>query len=460
MKTLQSGKGRASSTPIIAIVSGIVLLAAIAALWLMVFRESARKELLLEYEAFRTSTELFDEFRRDRSIASSADKRLLGLGIYTQDGVQVARFGSAPVSYVPPRPPVPVQPGLSPGRNQANLGNLEVRLSADARTIILVRYSGAQGQRGMMGQGRAGMLPGPPPGFNTQNGPYYVWIEYLAESFFAERMQFIVVAGIVTAALLGLFMVLLRFSIRNEDLRLKEIETRELVQLGEAARTLVHEIKNPLGIMRIQTARLRRALPLQGEHGQTGPDPAVSTIIATADIIDSEILRLSDMADRIREFLKSGSVNLEKVELKAFLTMYAARYKALGELGIKVELELPAVESAPAMCDANRLLTALDNLVVNALDAIRGFGDGKGKVLMRLYTKNMLWCIAISDTGPGVARDVRARIFDPFFTTKEKGSGIGLSLARQIALSFGGNLTLDESEGDGATFVMSVKPAD
>ncbi len=142
------------------------------------------------------------------------------------------------------------------------------------------------------------------------------------------------------------------------------------------------------------------------------------------------------------------------------MAKYAARYKALGELGIKVELELPVVESAFAMCDANRLLTALDNLIVNALDAIRGQVGEKGKVAIRLYTKNALWCIAVSDSGPGVARDVRARIFDPFFTTKEKGSGIGLSLARQIALSFGGNLTLDESEGNGATFVMTLKPAE
>ncbi len=426
----------------------------------MVFRESARKELLLEYEAFRTSTELFDEFRRDRSIASADDKRLLGLGIYTLDGNPAVRYGSAPARYIAGRFPGAAQPEIPPGRNQANLGNVEVRLSADARTIVLVRYSGAQGQRGMMGQGRAGMLPGPIPGFSSVNGPYYVWIEYLAESFFAERIQFIIVAGIVTAALLGLFIVLLRFSIRNEDLRLKEIETRELVQLGEAARTLVHEIKNPLGIMRIQTARLRRTLPQNDGERQTGTDPAVSTVLATADIIDSEILRLSDMADRIREFLKSGSVSLEKLELKVFLAKYTGRYKALGELGIKVELELPVVESAFAMCDANRLLTALDNLVVNALDAIRGQGDEKGKVVIRLYAKNSFWCIAVSDSGPGVARDVRARIFDPFFTTKEKGSGIGLSLARQIALSFGGSLTLDESEGNGATFVMTLKPAD
>ncbi len=437
-----------------------MLLSAIAALWLMVFRESARKELLLEYEAFRTSTELFDEFRRDRSFTPANDKRLLGLGIYTLDGNPTALFGSAPTRYATSKFPGPVQPDLPPGRNQANLGNVEVKLSADARTIVLVRYSGAQGQRGMMGQGRAGMLPAPQSGYSTINGPFYIWIEYLAESFFAEKMQFILVAGMVTAALLGLFIVLLRFSNRNEDLRLKEIETRELVQLGEAARTLVHEIKNPLGIMRIQTARLRRTLPQNHEDRQNGSDSAVSTIIATADIIDSEIMRLSDMADRIREFLKSGSVNLEKVELKAFLLKYVTRYNALGELGIKVELELPVLESAHAMCDVNRLLTALDNLVVNALDAIRGTGEGKGKVVLRLYTKNALWCIAVSDSGPGVARDVRARIFDPFFTTKEKGSGIGLSLARQIALSFGGNLTLDESEDNGATFIMTLLRAD
>lgn len=455
MKTLNKGEKRASSTPIIAVVSGLVLLSAIGALWLMVFRESARKELLLEYEAFRTSTELLDEFRRDRSFTPVNDKRLLGFGIYTPDGLPAVVHGSAPASYLPARLSGSAQSIIPQARAEANLGNVEVRLSPDAKTIVLVRYSGSQqGQRGMMGlgQGRAGLVPSSPMGFSTANGPYFVWIEYIAESFFSERIQFIIVAGIVTAALLGLFLVLLRFSIRNEDLRLKEIETRELVQLGEAARTLVHEIKNPLGIMRIQTARLRRNIA-------QSQDLAAST--STADIIDSEIMRLSAMADRIREFLKAGPATLDKVELKAFLTKYATRYKALGELGIKVELELPLVDSAEAMCDADKLITALDNLVANALEAIRGSqsGEGKGRVTLRLYTKNAQWCIAVSDTGPGVARDVRARIFDPFFTTKEKGSGIGLSLAKRIALSFGGNLTLEEEDGEGATFVLALKPA-
>jgi signal transduction histidine kinase len=443
------GKDRGSSTPIIAIVSSIVLLSAIGALWLTVFRESARKELLLEYEAYRTSAELLDEFRRDRSSIPSGDKRLLGFGIYGLDGNSIALYGKAPARYLAAR--LPEQPISPPGPDQRaspGLGNLESRFSPDSKSIVLVRFSGPQGQRGMMGMGQ-----GQGQGRNGSiNGPYYVWIEYAAEGYFAERMQFILVAAIVTAALVGLFLVLLRFAYRNESMRLKEIETRELVQLGEAARTLVHEIKNPLGIMRIQTSRLRRS--------SSGLEEKKKALFAdSADIIESEIQRLSAMADRIREFLKSGPVELGSVELKSFLLSYAARYEALKELGTEISLDLPTVDEAYAVCDPERLVTALDNLITNSLEAMRGSSAAGGKIAIRLYNKNALWCISVTDSGPGVAKDLRARIFDPFFTTKEKGSGIGLSLARRIADSFGGNLVHEEGPGGGATFVISLKPA-
>jgi signal transduction histidine kinase len=237
---------------------------------------------------------------------------------------------------------------------------------------------------------------------------------------------------------------------RNEVLAAQELQSRELIQLGEAARTLVHEIKNPLGIMRIQTARIRKGL---------GEDPKGQTTAATA-IIDGEIRRLSDLADRIREFLKSSPARLETFDLMTFLEEFSARYANLESSGIEFSLELPTVQSAFAEADRDKLVIVLDNIVGNAIEAVMDMPEGERRVSLRLFEKDKMWTVAVIDSGRGIPPELQARIFTPFFTTKEKGSGIGLSLARRFAESFGGILEL-ESHGTskGAVFLLRVRPA-
>jgi signal transduction histidine kinase len=64
--------------------------------------------------------------------------------------------------------------------------------------------------------------------------------------------------------------------------------------------------------------------------------------------------------------------------------------------------------------------------------------------------------IDIADNGPGVSKTLEQDIFLPFFTTKEKGTGIGLSLARQIVLAHGGSIVLDSSLSEGALFRLLI----
>jgi signal transduction histidine kinase len=62
--------------------------------------------------------------------------------------------------------------------------------------------------------------------------------------------------------------------------------------------------------------------------------------------------------------------------------------------------------------------------------------------------------IQVEDNGPGIPEDVQEKIFVPFFTTKEDGSGIGLSLSRQIMRLHGGSLSVRSEEGEGAVFTL------
>ncbi len=464
-------------------VSALVLGISIALLWVVVLRETSRKDLLLEYEAFRASSALADEYRRDQSFSPSVDKRVLGFGFFRIDGAGLQVYGSAPSKIA-----IPAQfsSDRTSQRGPALQGMANSHVENRGRSIVLIRYSGLQNPLRPMGMGQGmgrnrsdpSLAPpwpaAPQGGQGTQSlqgpqspqgssllpalfSPHFIWIEYSAQDYGPERVQSFIVASLVSLALLAFYFLFLGMFRKNELLAAQELESRELVQLGEAARTLVHEIKNPLGIMRIQTARIRKGL---GEDGSAQGPEATASARAAAGIIDGEIRRLSDLADRIREFLKSGAAKVEALDLSAFLKDFSERYASLEASGIDFTLELPAVPAAFAEADRDKLVIVLDNLVGNAIEAVHEAPQGERKIRLRLFEQDRNWSVAVLDSGHGVDLSHQGRIFTPFFTTKEKGSGIGLSLARRFAESFGATLVL-ESQGSapGAVFVLRMRGA-
>ncbi|PKL06721.1 MAG: hypothetical protein CVV53_02865 [Spirochaetae bacterium HGW-Spirochaetae-9] len=453
MKTVRN-----KSTRILLFSSAFVLLVAVSLLWVVTIRETERRDLLLEYEAFRASSAVVDEYRKDPSFIPDDDKRIIGFGFYRLDGSSSLRYGSAPEA-------VPMQDLLF-ARNQESRatglpGSVSVAFADNKKSIRLIRYSGLQnparmmnpggavlGQGMGMGKGRQAQPQAQIPEFLTSGelillgGTYFIWMEYAADGLDGERLQFFLVAALISAALLGLYILLVFVFRHNEDLLKRETEMRELVQLGEAARTLVHEIKNPLGIMRIQTARIRRATPQLAE---------------SADIIEGEIMRLSGLADRIREFLKPGQARRDPVDLQSFLVSYCNRYKDLGDSGIELVLDFAVSGSAIVSADAEKLGIALDNLIRNAIEAVEILPAGERQIALRLFRREGSWIISVIDSGRGIPAEILKRIFDPFFTTKEKGSGIGLSLAKRLVESFGGSLAYEGTDGGGAVFSIGLK---
>ncbi|MFA6366683.1 MAG: HAMP domain-containing sensor histidine kinase [Candidatus Hydrogenedentales bacterium] len=475
MKTIKNKSAR-----VLMFASAFVLLSALALLWIIMIRETERKDLLLEYEAFRASSAIVDEYRQDRSFTPEGDKRVLGFGFYRIDGSALQRYGTAPETIL-------LRDVLwarrQDNRNGDLPGGVSVTFSGDKKTLRLLRYSGLQNPSRMMGAGGNGngtgngtgtgtgtgmgmgrgrlaapLSPGlrdepaATPAQNAQNaliGTYLIWMEYSADGLSAERLQFFLVAALITAALLGLYIVLIFVFRHNEELMSREAETRELVQLGEAARTLVHEIKNPLGIMRIQTAKIRR---IASQPETSAP------LTQSADIIEGEIMRLSGLADRIREFLKSKPAQRDPIDLVPFLTTFCGRYQDLKDSDISLAQEIPSGGAAMVLADADKLVTALDNLLRNAIEAVEDLPAGEKRIALKLFRRENNWVIAVVDSGMGVPPEILSRIFDPFFTTKEKGSGIGLALAKRLVESFGGSLSYEGGEkGGGAVFLVTLK---
>jgi len=429
----------------------------LALVWAMVLRERSTRRLYLEYEAYRASAILLDSYRERPDLAAS-DERVLGFGLYSNGGVALMRSGSAPES-------------LSAAEALVAGG-----IDARSESYVLVRAlgldaAGMPGRRWMQGMpGRLGQQMGPgamgpgrmsgrvgggpsseeqpllesasPLALDANDQPRVLWMEYAMGGFGREQAWLFWGACAASLVLLGLYLIVLFLTRRNAELADREADNRELVQLGDAARTLVHEIKNPLGVIRVQAASLRRL------EGST----AAEKVAERARIIDEEVERLAHLADRIREFLRGGEGEAREIELAAWLLDYVARQSggddarelALGEIA----------DAAKASIDPERLALALDNLVRNAREA-RPEGPPP---LLSLALRGRRCELCVADRGPGVPAELEPRLFEPFFTTKAKGSGIGLALARRVARAAGGDVEYRPREGGGAVFAI-VLPA-
>jgi two-component system sensor histidine kinase HydH len=241
-----------------------------------------------------------------------------------------------------------------------------------------------------------------------------------------ELWRIVGTAGLVLMA--AVLLVLQQRSVR------REARQKRLVQLGMAARTLTHEIRNPLGVLKAQEALLRKTLP---------PEFA-----ADVSVIGEEIDRLKTITDRVRDWLSDPRGNPVIIDVASELE------RILGRLPWPVTRDYSSLRGKVLM-DPVLFASAVENLVRNAVESSDGM-DECPVPTVSCRTRGRRIRIVVEDRGRGLP-DVRsASLFDPFFTTKARGSGVGLALSRQLVEAAGGSLTLAGREGGGARAVIEL----
>ncbi|HEU0099691.1 MAG TPA: ATP-binding protein [Allosphingosinicella sp.] len=222
----------------------------------------------------------------------------------------------------------------------------------------------------------------------------------------------------------------------------------DAVQVGAwhaMTRVLAHEMMNALTPVASLAESLARMV---------GGDarPAVS---GAADTIARQSRHLIDFVERYRAIADLPAPAFAPLDLATFL----ADIEALGEAqltarGIAFSAAALPAAAEPVEADAGLLRQALLNLLRNAGDAVAGAGGGAVRLVCAANGGELRF--EVSDDGPGIPPDRIEEIFVPFYSTKEGGAGIGLALARQIALAHGGGLTARPNGGRGMNFVLSV----
>ncbi|MEJ7578834.1 MAG: ATP-binding protein [Pyrinomonadaceae bacterium] len=229
-----------------------------------------------------------------------------------------------------------------------------------------------------------------------------------------------------------------------------------LAAVGQAAAQLAHEIKNPLGSIRLGVSLLR----------DMAQEPQA---ISTLDLVERGIEHLNNLTLDVTQFsiekpLALADTNLNKL-LDRSLELVRDRTE---EKRITVERKF-SDEELCGMLDADQLRQVFVNLLANATDAS---ADGetititteraadKPGVTERGHSGKLHHAprarVTITDHGAGVDERTRAHIFEPFFTTKKRGTGLGLAITKKIVEQHDGTINVESTPGEGTRFIIEL----
>ncbi len=252
-----------------------------------------------------------------------------------------------------------------------------------------------------------------------------------------------ITAGIVLAVLLALLSGLARLLRDIVRYRASLADQEKLAAMGRMTAGIAHEIRNPLGILRGAGESLEMRLEGLGQDA------------TMARFVMDEVDRLDAILTRYLTFGRGGGLSFVATDLESLVRSTVRDLaEAFGEKGVSSVVDV-AGEPREAEADPTAVRQLLINLLLNAADAAAGSDGARVDVVLTFAADRAT--ITIVDTGPGLGGADPESLFEPFRTTKEKGSGLGLAVARQVAVDHGGTVTLaDRADGPGAAAVVTL----
>ncbi len=225
------------------------------------------------------------------------------------------------------------------------------------------------------------------------------------------------------------------------------LQAERLAVVGRFARSIVHDLKNPLNIIGL-------AAELAGMENATTDSRAAAKVR-----IRKQVDRISNMINELLEFTRGSQISfvLARGDYGAFVRQIVDELQA--ELSVKsVALEL---QNMPPGVDVEmnppRLARVFHNLAHNATDAMAG---SSGKITLRFEVTDKEVITEMEDTGPGIAPEIAGKLFEAFATYgKAHGTGLGLSICKRIIEDHRGRISARTEPGRGAIFVFTLPRA-
>jgi K+-sensing histidine kinase KdpD len=229
-------------------------------------------------------------------------------------------------------------------------------------------------------------------------------------------------------------------AIENAKLAQQMIQNERLSAVGKMASTIIHDIKNPMSVLRISAQVMKKK-------------SANLDIAKIADEMVQQIDSFVAMTQEILDFARGiSSLNLQSVDFDEIMkTLVLIVEKEL--LFKKIELIKKFNFSGAISVDPDKLIRVFYNITRNAADAM----PNGGKLTINTFSRDSKLVIEFIDNGIGMSDEVKAKIFEPFYTYgKKHGTGLGMAIVKKIIDDHRGNIEIESKVNKGTTVRVSL----
>jgi PAS domain S-box-containing protein len=219
--------------------------------------------------------------------------------------------------------------------------------------------------------------------------------------------------------------------------------------MGQLAASISHELMQPIGAG-ITNAQVALRLLDSQPPGLEEARQALGSVVSDGN-------RASEILSRIRALFKKGPLRKDSLEInKVILEVITLTHGEAVKNGVAVQTQL--AQGLPRVqADRVQVQQVILNLIINAVEAMRGVGEGSRDLLIssgKDASGGLL--VLVQDSGPGLSPEGFDRLFDAFYTTKTGGMGMGLSICRSIVEQHGGRIWPSRKAGPGATIQFTL----
>ncbi len=229
----------------------------------------------------------------------------------------------------------------------------------------------------------------------------------------------------------------------NKEIEQRLREAEHLSAVGQLARSMAHEIRNPLNFVSLSIDHIRDYYKPDNDKEANFQELIKS--------IKKEIQRLDRLVNDFLDYGRPLRLDKQVVKTEYILKdiLEIIRAKATNE---KVIIEEKLDFLPDIFVDPELIKTCLYNVIINAFQAMP---EG-GTLTLKTEEDNGKFLVIVTDTGIGISRENISRVYEPFFSTKTAGLGLGLATTKRIIEEHGGSIEFDSIEGKGSTVIISL----
>ena len=244
------------------------------------------------------------------------------------------------------------------------------------------------------------------------------------------------------ALTIRLFQNVLKNLRRTNEQFVQEVVRKEKLSLvGEMASSLMHDLRNP--ISGIQLAADLMAMTHTDDE-----------TVLCCDKIRLQCDRVVAMAGELLEFSRGETkLDLSPTDTVTFIEKFTKLNEDyLRNTGVQFSIK---AEPAPIEIDSMRMMRLVQNLVTNAVDALKGRAGAQIEILAGVTGSHLR--LTVADNGPGIPEEIRSTLFEPFVTYGKKGgTGLGMAIAQNVVTAHGGTITFLTESGQGTQFIVEL----